>query len=304
MSWNYQISGLQVRSEVPLRGSIASEQHAPVADVQIRLDRIPASLQDAIAAGPNWQSAPPNFLLEIPGAVRLLVRSGAEIVVEPTQGTAVEDAAVFIAGTGLAIALYQRGALILHASAVARGARSFAFCGPSGAGKSTLAALLCLRNSCTMISDDVTVIDVEQSVPVPHPDARQLRLWDDAVQLLELSEQRRGNVRSMLGKYHVEAPAARADVPMPLAGIYLLETLPDGSDPQIEPVALADAAALLDGNLYRRALSRRLADQATCFVRLARLLARVPVYYLRRPLSAAANAAVIARLEAHWEVSR
>jgi len=301
--WNYQISGLRVRSEVPLRGSIACEAQASD-DIRIRLDTVPDALHDVVAAGPNWQFAPPDFLMEVPGTVRLLVKSGTEIVVEPARGSSVEDAAVFIAGTGLAVALYQRGALILHASAVSRRGRSFAFCGASGAGKSTLAALLCLQGGCMMISDDVTVVDFHEGEARPRADARELRLWEDMIELLDLGAQRRGTVRSMLSKYHVEAPVPRADTVAPLGGIYLLETLPQGSEPQIAPVPLAEAAALLDGNLYRRALSMRLAARPACFARLAQLLARVPVYRLRRPIGAPDNAAVIARLAAHWDATR
>jgi hypothetical protein len=299
--WNYQISGLQVHSEMLLRGSIACEEHAAVEDIRIRLDTVPASLDGVVAAGPNWQFAPPSFLMEIPGAVRFLVNSGTEIVVEPVSGTPVEDVAAFISGTGLAVALYQRGALILHASAVSRRGRAFAFCGASGAGKSTLAALLCLRGGCTMISDDVTVVDFRGAGPTPRADARELRLWEDMVELLDLGAKRRGNVRSMLSKYHIEAPVARADTLAPLAGIYLLETLVEGCDAEIAPVPLAEAAALLDSNLYRRALSLRLAARPVCFAQLARLLARVPVYRLRRPIGGQENDRVIARLQAHWD---
>jgi ATP-dependent phosphoenolpyruvate carboxykinase len=210
------------------------------------------------------------------------------------------DTAIFVAGTGMAIALYQRGSLLLHASAVAYDGRAFAFSGASGAGKSTLAALLCRDAGCEMISDDITAVTSVGQRSVPQPDGRQLRLWDDMVELLSLSEQRGPAVRSTLAKYHVQTSVARIESSLTLAGIYLLEALPSGSEPLIERVTLSESAALLEDNLYRRVLSTRFEDQATRFLRIAKLLETVPVWRLRRPVTAADNPQVIASLKEHW----
>jgi hypothetical protein len=239
--------------------------------------------------------------MEIPGAVRLLVVSGADILVEPAAGAAVEDAAAFIVGTGLAIACYQRGALLLHASAVASGTRAYAFVGASGAGKSTLAALLCWRGGCDLVSDDVATIDLVEDTAVLCPDGRQLRLWQDVIELLVLQAQRREPVRSMLRKYHVAASARHGEVRPSLAAVYLLDELAAPGEPIIEPVPLVQAAPLLQNNLYRRAFAKHVAQQGDGFMRIARLLGCVQVYRLQRCVSPESNDRVVSRLQAHWE---
>jgi hypothetical protein len=297
---HYRISGLHVRSEIEICGSIDCDPVDSAPDVQICVGPVPTALDDAHASGPNWQSATNRFLVEIPSVVRFLVTGGSQIDVEPIDDMPLADAAVFVAGTGMAVALYQRGSLLLHASAVMYGERAFAFSGPSGAGKSTLAALLCRDAGCEMISDDITAISCSGERPVLQADGRQLRLWDDMVQLLSLADQRGPAVRSSLAKYHVRTSATSEDRSKTLAGIYLLEALPNGSTPVIEAVTLSESAALLDDNLYRRALSTRFEDHGTRFLRIAKLLQTVPVWRLRRPVEAAANPRVIACLQSHW----
>jgi hypothetical protein len=297
--WDYCISGLSVRSEVALPGSSECALSTQIPDVYVRLGKVPSSLQRVTASGPNWQLASTCFLMEVPGAVRFLVTSGTDILVEPARDTSAEDAAVFIVGTGLAITLYQRGTLLLHASVVASGTRSYAFVGASGAGKSTLAALLCARGGCELVSDDVAAIDFEAEHPVVRSDARQFRLWDDMIELFALQAQRRRPVRSMLQKYHLDAGPVRLTAP-PLAALYLLEPSTVADELSIEPLALVQAAPALQDNLYRRALAARIGQQCDGFARIARLLGHTRVYRLRRCLDAAVNHRIVTRLQAHW----
>lgn len=60
------------------------------------------------------------------------------------------------------LVLLERGAFLLHASAVVDGERAIAFFGPSGAGKSTAAGLLGPR---PVLTDDMIVIDARGAVP-------------------------------------------------------------------------------------------------------------------------------------------
>ena len=54
--------------------------------------------------------------------------------------------------------LYQRGHLVLHASALKLGTNSFAFLGRSGSGKSSLVADLSINHNAKFICEDVACI--------------------------------------------------------------------------------------------------------------------------------------------------
>ncbi|WP_162254013.1 hypothetical protein [Sphingomonas sp. Root1294] len=298
--WSYRISGLHVRSDFPLAGSIALHNPIHPHDIRIRLGEVPATLDGAVAIGPNWQSAPPAFLLEVPGVVRFLVTAGSDIVVAPTAGVPIADAAIFVVGSGIAIALYQRGAMILHASAVAHGDRAFAFSGASGAGKSTLAALLCLGGDCKMLSDDVAAIDLDGAHPALKADGRRFRLWEDVLDWLPGTISRGVPVRSAINKYHVEFPAHQGGESPPLRAIYMLAPLPAGSDPTIELLPLGHAAFALDRHGYRRNLSAQIGDRARKLEQMARLLGSVPVYLFSRSPAQGDNPRSVTLLKEHW----
>jgi len=298
--WCYRISGLNVRSDFPLLGSIALDAPPAFPDLDIRFGDVPASLEGAVEIGPNWLSAPPQFLLTVPGVVRILVASGSEMVVAPAPGVAIEDAAIFVVGTGIAIALYQRGVLILHASAVTHKDRAFAFSGVSGAGKSTLAALLCLNADCEMLSDDVSAVDLAGARPLLWADGRRFRLWEDVIGWLRLADRRGLPVRTAINKYHIEFPAYDHPQLPPLRAIYMLANLPEGSAPTIEPVPFGQAAFSLDRLAYRPVLSRQLRQQTQKFEQMAKLLRHVPVYLFSRSPAEADNARSVTALKEHW----
>ena len=297
----YRISGLRVQSDIPLYGSIEDEERVAAPDISVRLGRVPDSLEGAVSVGPNWQFAPSRFLVEVPGVVRFLVTSGTDILVEPVSGVSLDDAAIFIVGTAIAVALYQRGALILHASAVSARGGAFAFSGASGAGKSTLAALLCLDGGCEMLSDDVSCIDLGGERPMLKADGRRFRLWEDVIDWLDVTEHRRKAVRSMIQKFHVELPAHRPEIELPLRAIYVLDTLPEGTEPVVEPLPAGRAAFALDHHRYRRRLANQINEVSQRFALMARLVDRVPVFIFHRPVAVADNERSVACLKAHWD---
>ena len=100
---------------------------------------------------------------------------------------------------------------MLHASAVHVNGKAVLFCGPSGAGKSTLAAALAQRGY-PLVTDDLCAITLAPGAPpMVHPDGRQLKLWAQAIERLDLAERRGAPVRNRLEKFYVE-PAALPDL--------------------------------------------------------------------------------------------
>lgn len=278
---HYLISGLLVASEVPLAGVAVATQLKPEPDVRINRGRVPKELPQATLNGANWMLAGDAFLLRIPGIARMLMNAGREIVVETESSSSEADAVPFLLGSGFGVLLHQRGALALHASAVAHEGRAIALCGPSGVGKSTLSAALC-QAGCRFISDDISVISVESGQPLVLPDSRQHRLWADAIERLSLSERQGKAVRDTLQKYHVTPSCDGAAMPLSMI-IVLREAEFRGQEPVIETLNIADAAALLRADVYRPTLASRMGLDAALFGKVAKLLGQVRVLRLTRP---------------------
>jgi len=277
---HYLISGLRVASEFPLRGVVSTSAFDNEIDVHIRCGAVPHSLQKPELVRPNWMMAEQDFLLHIPAIARLRVMKGCEIVVDAEHDAS--DSAPFVLGTAFGTLLHQRDTMVLHASAVSHDGRALALCGPSGVGKSSLAAALCQRG-CTLICDDVAAISFDtDGVPLALPDSRQHRLWADVIEHLDLADSQGEAVRDTMEKYHV-SPTSEP-VPMPLATIVsVCQADFADSAPSLEPLDLADAAALLRTNVYRHALARKMGRDAALFGQAARLLGQVRMLRLTRP---------------------
>jgi hypothetical protein len=190
----YRVSGLSVASEIALPGLIAgTAERAP--QVTIRRGPVPENLPDKSASGSTWQIAGKQFLLRIPDIARFLLKAGKEIVVEPESEETVADIPIFILGTVFGILLHQREQIVLHASAVRVAGKAIVFCGGSGAGKSTLAAALAQRGY-PLVTDDFCTVSINGAgAPLVYPDGRQLKLWAQAIDRLDLAQSRGERVR-------------------------------------------------------------------------------------------------------------
>lgn len=74
-----------------------------------------------------------------------------------------------------------RGRLALHAAAVADDEAAILLLGPSGAGKSTLAAALSRLAGWRVLSDDISLLDVDATPPTAWPSGTRLCLWPDSL---------------------------------------------------------------------------------------------------------------------------
>jgi len=294
----YRISGLSVASEIDLPGVIASPAGNAV-QVTIRHGPVPENLPDKSAAGPTWQIAGKKFLLRIPGIARFLLNNGGEIVVAPESAESAADIPIFILGTVFGILLHQREQIVLHASAVRVNGKAILFCGPSGAGKSTLAAAL-VQRGYPLITDDFCAITLtDTGMPMVHPDGRQLKLWAQAIEELDLKENRGARVRNRLEKFYVEPHEAYTEA-LPLGTIYALREALPPHVPGIEQPNVVDAALVLRQNAYRPRLVSRMGQKENYFHAATTIANKAGIFYLTRAIDFAALPEVVSWLERHW----
>jgi hypothetical protein len=295
----YVVSGLIVASDLLLPGLLTIAGAAGTPDVTIRAGAPPDRLDAPVASGPNWQMADGRFLLDIPGIVSMLLIGGHEIVYRLAGTSTPEDAAVFVSGTGFGILLHQRGRVVLHASAVSVRGRAVLLCGPSGAGKSTLAAAL-VDCGHDLISDDFCAISIPgDGPPLVQPDGRQMKLWQNAIDWLELTGRRCDPVRPALRKYYVEPRAAAARA-IAIGAIYILRESRPPLAAGIASPNIVDAAVMLRRNAYRPAMVRRMGQKDLYFRATAAIARHAGLFTLTRALDFAAMPSVIGSLAGHW----
>jgi len=307
--FHYVMSGLRVESDLAMPGLIETAAASSAPDVRIRQGEVPMALAESDASGPNWQMAGDRFLLRIPGIVRMSLDAGTAITWQCEGETRPEDAVVFISGSGFGLLMHQHGRCIMHASAVAVGGRAVLFCGASGAGKSTLAAALAARGFGHVADDQCVLSGFGGGTVLVHPDGRAHKLWEQAIDRLDLAERSGAPVRSALRKFFVAPRAASAadnGAALPLGGIYILAEAraPDlvkGDRVTITPLNLADAAIAVRANAYRPPMVERL-GQAGLYLQAAAAAQRSGgVFRLVRPMNFAVMDEVLDALTRHWQ---
>jgi HPr serine kinase-like protein len=298
MVHSYRICGLSVASDIVLPGVIAgSADSSP--QVTIRRGVVPEALLEPTAAGPTWQISGKQFLLRVPNVARFLLKNGNEIVFAPESEDSVEDVPIFVLGTVFGILLHQREQIVLHASAVEVNGKAIVFCGASGAGKSTLAAALAQRGY-PLITDDICAITLPPGgAPIVHPDGRQLKLWAQAIEKLELEQARGQRVRGRIEKFYVE-PRDATTAALPLGAVYVLRDAWPFDKSGIERPNVVDAALILRNHSYRPLLVVRLEQREHYFFAAAQVASKSGVFLLTRPLDFATMPVVVSWLEHHW----
>jgi len=297
----YRVCGLTVASDIDL-STAASELRLndAEADVRIRRSAVPTGLAEPIKTGPTWQRTEHQILITVPGVARFLMSAGRELAFEPESGQSDADLLIFLIGSAFGALLHQRGALVLHAGAVAVNGEAVLFCGPSGSGKSSLVAALS-ATGYPLITDDVCIVqDNADGVPVISPDGRRLKLWADTIEGLSLNCVPSDAVRAGIQKYWVHPPTPPLENAVRLRAIYFLRAEEPPHSAGIEPLGRLEAVALLRNNAYRPQLVKILDQEATW---MSRSLAIMPVgraFYLTRKIGFDALPSCIGSLESHW----
>lgn len=283
----YRAYGLTLRSSMPLPGLTTARPRADVDLDIVVVDLDGARGLDGIndAASADAQ----RVRLVWPGLGVATIAGGRTIEVRGLRGAATGLGAALI-GQALAIVLFQRGHVVLHASAVAFDGRVVAFAGQSGAGKSTLAAA-CVARGAALVADDIVCVEWRGETPLVRPAYPALRLDaaaatvapDDRPTLARLDEGDRG--KALLG-FGADFAAA----PLPFHALFVIEDAD-----ALSATRRHGQSAPLD--VLRYSYVARLAQRAAAAGHLkacARVAARVPVYTLRRPRALSALDAVTA----------
>jgi len=301
--YRYRISGLHVASEIALPAKMeANAKDSLPVDVTIHVGHVPEQLDQPTHRGAEWMANDRAFLLDLPDIGRFLCEDGRRVTVCAAAATPLDDILVFVTGTALAAIVYQRGGLLLHASAVVRDGRAFVFCGPSGAGKSTLAAAL-TRAGCQFLADDVSALEGGgDRPPMILSDGRALRLYADSIERTGLANAVGGRVRRRVEKFHVLPPQPEnAPEAVPLAAVYMLADANAAFPPGIDRLPIVEAAQSLLHHTYRRRLALAYCGAGMLAMRTATLLSHAPVFHLRRPRDFSRLEETVARLRCHWD---
>ena len=293
MVYTYRTYGLGIHStlSLPEMSAVAAPN-----DIFIHAQDLPAPPLPKHANSHTWRQDQ-DIYLHWADLGTFRVRAGQDIAFNPVPGVSAARLRPPILGICMAVALHQRGLLVLHASAIALPTGAIAFLGDKGWGKSTMNAAL-YRRGHKFVTDDILAIDSASSKPQIYPAFAQMKLWPSAVAALGKNPQKLPKLLPHLQKRQRLLKKNIAQKAVPLSAIYLLD-----KGPSIH-IAPLPAHELL-GHLFRHSYSGRCGKallhrgETDHFLQCMALAQQVPIYRLQRPVDLSLLDAIAAAVEAH-----
>ncbi len=301
----WRLHGAVIASEYPFRAPLLPASGP--ADLRIEI----------LAASPDSPATAALPRRRQPLAT-LHLRGGGWIEVWPDRIAGFSDGSaldprleIALLSHALAIWLEDRGAVVLHASAVAIDGSAIALAAANGVGKTSLAAALCQAGG-RLLADDMVAVRQDGHRYVIAPGYPEMRMWPDTARRFYGPHfDARPMVLPGFPKYRI--PIGPPGIgrfqaaPAPLGAIYVLERgavrqpptisargmagqrstgpLPgielEGID--IAPCSPAAAVGVLMAHCFAQRAGRPQSAQASRLERLARLVEQVPVRKLRLP---------------------
>lgn len=198
MTTDYEVSGLRVRSDIPLAADPAAEPDVD-ADVTVLAGRctdIPwrRPSTNIIAEAFDQSGWPRYSFTEMDDGTTVarfyaladfvFSRDLRHVSCHRHPEVSEELAGLLVPGNVVSYLLMVAGHYVLHASAVELpNGKAVGFVGPTGRGKTTCAALLCAEG-CGLVTDDVLVVDLEADAPRCRRGASALRLRTQQAELV------------------------------------------------------------------------------------------------------------------------
>lgn len=284
----YRCHGLTVASELALpelcprpAGTGAVEPDITIEhglDLTARLSWAgPNALASGVAVAPDGA-----VIMAIPEVANFRIENGSHVLVEEQADADPGILGLYLIGLVLAVALFQRQRLVLHASAAGKGRSAILCVGDSGAGKSTAAMQFAARGY-DVLTDDMAGISLDAAAgPVIWPASASVKLWSETIEALGMERTGLGAVANKVEKYFVRNTASAGDHPYTLAGIVVLAPADPEISPCLERLDTISALGHLYANVYRPEFIPDLGTGPRLFEQCAQVARTVPVFKFTR----------------------
>lgn len=246
-------------------------------EMQVSYGEVPDRLDGELLFHDEYSQITHNaFRFHSPGGVRFWYQTGKGITVRMDDPSLENEFRIYLMGTVFGAVAWLNGLLPIHASAVIKGDSAIAFTADSGGGKSTLAAGLS-NLGYPHICDDTLVLDPRSDQIMAFPDAKPLKLWDDAFQMAQAD--RSQPIDFMPGKFFASAKN-KAESPLPLTDLYFLEF---GDKLAIEPITGIEKIMRFPETFYRGFIHLALNDSSSHSRFITNIAKNVRFWTLTRP---------------------
>ncbi|WP_424099926.1 hypothetical protein [Moorena producens] len=223
------------------------------------------------------QLSPKEAVIYLKDTGLFLVQGGNSITIIPSAEACLSRIQTALVGTVMAILLYQRGLLVLHASVVNINGGAVVFLGDSGEGKSSIAAAL-HSQGYRIITDDVAPVTLDQGTAKVASSFPQIKLTREVAKVLGYDQDKLGLLVPKLNKPDYLLNQDFTQALLPIRCIYVLVS---GSQLSIKRLKLQEA--VMELSRHSRLNSLFDSEKASHLLQCAQLANQCSVYRLQRP---------------------
>lgn len=218
MKYNYLIGGLTVATDIYYPELIVSTAEP---QVTLAYGSVPEHLQSDKTDFPFVEANATQYLLKLPRIGRYLVENGNKITIELLEDVNPRDGEKQVLTSVFGALSYQRELIPMHGGVFLHNGKGVLISGLSGHGKSTLLAALHKRGY-TLISDDISNVQVINGKAMVHPCYPRLMLWKDTFKHLNINMDKAYKLRSDMEKYYYPIDESSFKTPVELKAMYIL----------------------------------------------------------------------------------
>lgn len=283
--FSYVAYGLGIHSALPIPEFIPAEVESDVMihiqsnDYSTECDRkisdyIP---KEVIQQPMALQLSPEEAVIYLKDTGLFLVQGGNRITIIPAAEASLRRIQTALVGTVMAILLYQRGLLVLHASVVNINGGAVVFLGNSGEGKSSIAAALHTQGY-RIITDDVAPVTLDQGTAKVASSFPQIKLSREVAKVLGYDQDKLALLVPKLNKPGYRLNQDFTEALLPIRCIYVLV-----SGSQLSIKRLKRQEAVMELSRHSRLNSLFDSEKASHLLQCAQLANKCSVYRLQRP---------------------
>jgi len=241
-------------------------------ETRVAYGAVPHTLDGESLSECSWHLSGDEFLMRTEGETYFHYRKGHGVTIERDVSRDCSDEALWLSGSVHSAVASINGFLPIHASAVCRDGKVYAFTGPSGAGKSTLVAALASPDM-PLFCDDTLVLDLSDPERITClPGHKRLKLTPEALGLTSAAAEE--EVGPEIEKFYARPACIWRGGPLPLGELIFLE---QGNDACFHSISGSERLFRLQDDHYTAMhfAAARAFDHAEHFDHLARLARQI-----------------------------
>ncbi|MGH1427523.1 MAG: hypothetical protein ACRBEE_06250 [Arenicella sp.] len=216
----YLIHSLVVESSInltPLEPIDCLNSHSKEADIKVVLI---GNDQEEVNHFSGTQASTNNCWIDIEEIAIFHIQNGNTIEIKPHPNAPEQSILLYLFGSIMAVCLYQRGLLVLHANAIEIGGTAVLLAGDSGVGKSTTAAIF-HQKGFNVLSDDIVVVNTDAKAMGGFP---QIKLFQSTLDQLNISSKNLTPISAQKGKFSFPLTQKHNQNKRTISAIYILST--------------------------------------------------------------------------------